>query len=103
MADEVSQEPLWASDTGTLPAKSRRSLLELVKGPYLSRTASQQNWETLLADEASITSRLNDMFLDLVVDREAEFAFVRNAIGDEVDLPKAARTVALTSLTRLCS
>jgi len=96
MADEVSHEPLWASDTGRLPARSRRTLLELVKGPYLSRAASQQNWETLLADEAEITSRLNDMFLDLVVDREAEFAFVRNAIGDDVELPKAARTVALT-------
>lgn len=101
MADELAPAPLWDKDTGTLPEKSRRTLLELVKGPYLSRAASQQNWETLLADEASIRSRLNDMFLDLVVDREAEFAFVRNAIGDEIELPKAARTVSLTFVDTL--
>lgn len=101
MAEEFAPAPLWAKDTGTLPEKSRRTLLELVKGPYLSRAASQQNWETLLADEVSISSRLNDMFLDLVIDREAEFAFVRNAIGDEIELPKAARTVSLTFVDTL--
>lgn len=100
MVDEHAS-PLWEKDTGTLPEKSRRALLELVKGPYLSRAASQQNWETLLADEASIRSRLNDMFLDLVIDREAEFSFVRNAIGDEIGLPKAARTVSLTFVDTL--
>lgn len=101
MADELSPAPLWEKDTGTLPERSRRTLLELVKGPYLSRVASQQNWETLLADEASIRSRLNDMFLDLVIDRDSEFAFVRNAIGDEIELPKAARTVSLTFVDTL--
>lgn len=101
MADEFAPEPLWVNDTGTLPERSRRTLLELVKGPYLSREASQQNWETLLADEASIKSRLNDMFLELVIDHEAEFAFVRNAMGDEIELPKAARTVSLTFVDTL--
>jgi hypothetical protein len=101
MTDEGVSMPLWEKDTGTLPERSRRCLLELVKGPYLSRAASQQNWETLLADETSIRSRLNDLFLDLVIDREAEFAFVRNAVGDEVELPKAARTVSLTFVDTL--
>jgi Domain of unknown function (DUF4194) len=101
MSDEFIPEPLWANDIGTLPEKSRRALLELVKGPYLSREASQQNWETLLADEGPIKSRLNDMFLELVIDREAEFAFARNAIVDEIELPKAARTVSLTFVDTL--
>lgn len=96
MPDDDVTAPLWSGDTGKLPERSRRTLLELVKGPYLSRTASQQNWETLLADESSIRSRLNDLFLELVVDREAEFAFVRNASSDEHDIPKAARTASLT-------
>ena len=35
---------LWQGDTGTLYERSRRALLELVRGPYLSRAWSSQNW-----------------------------------------------------------
>jgi len=101
MVEEYAPVPLWASDTGTLPERSRRALLELVKGPYLSRSSSQRNWETLLADETSIRSRLNDLFLELIIDRESEFAFVRNAVADEIALPKAARTVGLAFVDTL--
>jgi len=87
---------LWRADPGELPDRTRRVLLRLVRGPYLSGAREAQLWSVLLTDEAVIRSRLGDLFLELVVDRENEFAFVRNAPAD--DTPKAVRSEALTFL-----
>lgn len=93
-----ASEALWPGDAGTLPDRSRRALLELVRGPYLSLSRSPQNWSALLADQQAIRSRLNDMFLELVLDADAELAFVR-AVGTETDdFPRAVRSEALTFL-----
>ncbi|MEJ1089738.1 DUF4194 domain-containing protein [Microbacterium sp. Mu-80] len=94
--DESRERELWRGDTGTLQERSRRALLELVRGPYLSRARSSQNWSSLLADESSIRSRLNDLFLELVLDRDSEFAFVRNAESTEIQVPRAVRSESLT-------
>ncbi len=89
---------LWPGDAGTLSERSRRALLELVRGPYLSRARSPKNWSALLADDAAIGSRLNDLFLELVLDRDSEFAFVRNAESTEIAVPRAVRAESLTFL-----
>jgi len=96
--NDVSNHPhaVWPGDTGTLRERSRRALLELVRGPYLSRERSSLNWAALRADEAAIRSRLNDLFLELVLDADAEFAFVRTVTGEDDKLPRAVRTKALT-------
>lgn len=98
MTDEEQQPEgeLWRGDTGTLHERSRRALLELVRGPYLSRARSQQNWSALLADETIIRSRLNDLFLELVLDRDSELAFVRNAESTLIQVPRAVRSESLT-------
>jgi hypothetical protein len=87
---------LWRGDSGELPDRTRRVLLRLVRGPYLSGAREAQLWAVLLSDEAIIRSRLADLFLELVVDRDNEFAFVRNAPAD--DAPRAVRSEALTFL-----
>ncbi|OJU40720.1 MAG: hypothetical protein BGN97_05275 [Microbacterium sp. 69-10] len=97
-ADVTEAPGLWPGDAGTLTERSRRALLELVRGPYLSRARSAQNWSALLADEPAIRSRLNDLFLELVLDRDAEFAFVRNAESTDVQVPRAVRAESLTFL-----
>jgi hypothetical protein len=89
---------LWPGDTGTLVDGSRRALLSLVRGPYLSRDREPQNWAALLADETEIRSRLNDLFLDLVLDTDAEVAFVRSVAGEGNDAPVAVRSRSLTYL-----
>ena len=89
---------LWPGDAGTLSERSRRALLELVRGPYLSRARSPKNWSALLADDAAIGARLNDLFLELVLDRDSEFAFVRNAESTEIAVPRAVRAESLTFL-----
>ena len=57
---------LWTGDTGRLHDQSRRALLRLLQGPYLSGRAQPQLWSALVADEATIRSRLHELFLDLV-------------------------------------
>lgn len=88
------REGLWPGDSGELPDRTRRVLLRLIRGPYLSGAREPQLWAVLLSDERIIRSRLADLFLDLVIDRDSEFAFVRNAPGE--DAPRAVRSEALT-------
>ncbi len=91
-----SHRPLWTTDTGTLTEPSRRVLLEILKGPYLSGRKKPQLWAALLADEAAVRSRLHDLFLDLVLDRTDEVAFTRKVRTQEVDVPQALRSERLT-------
>lgn len=95
---EASAMPLWKGDTGVFAEQSRRALLELIKGPYLSGARSAALWSALLADESAIRSRLHELFLDLVVDRFGEFAFVRNVTSEELAVPSTVRTASLTFL-----
>ncbi|MHA7987797.1 DUF4194 domain-containing protein [Rathayibacter sp. CAU 1779] len=87
---------LWGGDTGILGEASRRALVQLIKGPYLSGDRSPGLWAALLADQRAITIRLHELFLDLVIDPLAEFAFVRNASTGEFAAPSTVRTQALT-------
>lgn len=89
---------LWPGDAGDLAERSRRALLELVRGPYLSRERSPQNWAALLADAPAITRRLHELFLDLVIDTDGEFAFVRSVATADNGFPVAVRSQPLTFL-----
>lgn len=88
---------LWPGDSGTLREPSRRALVQLLRGPYLSAASHPNLWSALLADEDAIRSRLSDLFLELVTDQGAQVAFVRN-VDAETDTPKVMRTATLTFL-----
>ena len=96
--DAASATALWPGDTGVIGEQSRRALLELIKGPYLSGVKAPALWSALLADEVGIRSRLHELFLELVIDRVGEFAFVRNVSTTELTVPGTVRTAALTFL-----
>lgn len=87
---------LWSGDTGTLHEQSRRALLRLLQGPYVSGAANPQLWAALVADEHAIRSRLHDLFLELVIDPVDEFAFTRKVRTTELDVPQALRSERLT-------
>jgi hypothetical protein len=95
---DAAATALWDGDTGVLGEQSRRALLELIKGPYLSGAKAGALWSALLVDETAIRSRLHELFLELVIDRVGEFAFVRNVSTDELAAPRTVRTAALTFL-----
>lgn len=92
-----SDVALWGGDQGTLREPSRRVLVQLLRGPYLSASRHGNLWTALLSDEDAVRSRLADLFLDLVTDHAAQVAFVRNTSAD-VDAPKVMRTATLTFL-----
>lgn len=87
---------LWPGDHGTLPAQVRRTLARLVRGPYLDAESDPDSWRTLLAHEEIVRERLADQFLDLVVDADAQIAFVRDV--PVADAPRVVREVPLTFL-----
>jgi hypothetical protein len=93
----VSDVVLWDGDNGTLREPSRRVLVQLLRGPYLSASRHGNLWTALLSDEDAVRSSLADLFLDLVTDHAAQVAFVRNTSAD-VDAPKVMRTATLTFL-----
>ncbi len=96
--DAAPATALWTGDTGVLGEQPRRALLELIKGPYLSGVKAPALWSALLFDEAGIRSRLAELFLELVIDRVGEFAFVRNVSSAELKVPSAVRSAALSFL-----
>lgn len=94
-----SIEPLWAGDTGRLDYDVRATLLQLVKGPYLSASRHPERWTTLLTHRDVIASRLADLFLILVIDDGVGVAFTRNATADrdsDRDLPSPLHSTPLT-------
>ncbi len=96
---ERNPEALWPGDTGKLPEATRRVLVRLIKGPSLTRANERELWETLLVSEDAVRSYLNDLFLDLVVDRDNEVAFVRQPTFERA--PEVVRTHNLTFMDTL--
>lgn len=86
--------PLYAGDTGTLPFDTRKALCKLVNGPFID--ADSLHWTALLRDEALLRQHLAEMFLELVLDRDRQVAFTRQANTGELDAPVLLRTSALT-------
>lgn len=95
----MTDDALFVGDTGRLVERSRRALLELIRGPYLSADQNPAIWSALRSDEHEIRSRLHDLYLDLVLDADAGFAFVRNVADDDAaGLPRTIRSAPLTFL-----
>lgn len=89
---------LFSGDRGQLPLETRRALVQLLQGPSVDGRRQARLWATLLRDEAVLRSRLHELFLDLVVDREQQVAFTRQAAVGELEAPVLLRRAALTFL-----
>ncbi len=88
------------SGLGALVDESRRVLVALLQGPFVDGRREPQRYGQLLRDRAAIEARLADMFLELVLDDDAQVAFVRQSESDP-DAPKLLRR--LSGLNRLDS
>lgn len=100
--EEETAEPhplaLYSGDTGVLPEDGRRVLVQLLSGPSLDGKRHSKLWPALLRHEALIRSRLAEIFLDLVLDRDLQVAFIRQAETAELDAPILLRRTTLTFL-----
>jgi hypothetical protein len=85
---------LYSGDHGSLPLDTRLALCKLLSGPFID--ADSPHWSAVLRDESILRSRLADVFLDLILDRERRVAFTRQADTDELDTPVLLRSTPLS-------
>jgi hypothetical protein len=94
---EALSPAMFEGDTATLFHDQRRCLHALLKYRYISADRHPDHWAVLLANHDVIKSRLNDLFLDLHVDRDHRVAFKRAASPtDGEPLPSLVRSAAHT-------
>ncbi|GAB2470769.1 DUF4194 domain-containing protein [Luteococcus sediminum] len=92
--DQLARHQLGSRDRGRLADDTRRAIIALVRGPYLSAARQPELWRALLRDRAAIELHLGNMFLEMVVDLERQLAFVHNA-ELEVETPRVVRQLRL--------
>jgi hypothetical protein len=99
-AGEIPGErsPIYAEDTGELPVETRRVLVQLLAGPSIDGRRHGKLWPALIRDEALVRARLSELFLELVIDRDLQVAFTRQADTGEIDAPMLLRRTQLTFL-----
>lgn len=93
-----TSSPLFEGDTGTLRAEERQLLVTLLRGPYLLRSEKPNLWNTLVNSRERVVSRLNDLFLGLVMDSDQGIAFCRQADLGEMQAVPLLRRVTLRFL-----
>lgn len=92
--EQLARHQLGSRDHGRLADDTRRAIVALVRGPYLSAARQPELWRALLRDRAAIELHLGNMFLEMVVDLERQLTFVRNAELD-VETPRVVRQLRL--------
>jgi hypothetical protein len=95
-AEKSKDSALFDGDCGNLPLDARRVLCQLLAGPSVDAGRHSQLWPSLLRHETALRSRLCDLFLELVIDREAGVAFTRQVDTGELETPVLLRSSPLT-------
>jgi hypothetical protein len=96
VSESVKKDSLFEGDTGSLPLDARRALCQLLSGPSVDSGRHSQLWPATLRYETQLRSRLNDLFLELVIDRDAGVAFTRQADTGELETPVLLRSSPLS-------
>lgn len=73
---------LFEGDEGGLEHAQRHALVTLLKQRFISARTHPRDWQVLVEHERVLRSRLNDLFLDLAVDRAREVAWKRQATSE---------------------
>jgi hypothetical protein len=79
---EGSTLALFEGDAGGLSLEQRRALVCLMKNRFVSAAGNPVEWPVIRDDWRLLKSRLNDMFLDLHLERQYEVAYKRKAVAD---------------------
>lgn len=83
LVDEyVGSVSLFEGDEGGLEMAQRQTLVTLLKQRFISARTHPRDWPVLLDHERVLRSRLNDLFLDLMIDRDREVAWKRQALSE---------------------
>lgn len=87
VAMENNPDALFAGDRGVLDAEVRRVLVRILQRRFLLAESSPAEWKLLLEHQQMIESRLNDLFVRLVVDHARGVAYKEQVRSDELDVP----------------
>lgn len=79
---DASSVSLWEGDESGLEYRQRHALVTLLKQRFLSARTHPRDWQVLVEHERVLRSRLNDLFLDLQIDRAREVAWKRQAVSE---------------------
>ena len=98
VSEQESDQTLYQGDSGELSLDARRVLVQLLAGPSLDGQRHSKLWPILIRDEMAIRSRLSELFLQLVIDRDLQVAFTRQAETGDLEVPRLLRRANLTVL-----
>ncbi|MEP7738857.1 DUF4194 domain-containing protein [Nocardioides sp. 31GB23] len=79
---EAGSVSLFEGDEGGLEHGQRHALVTLLKQRFISARTHPRDWAVLVEHERLLRSRLNDLFLDLAIDRSREVAWKRQALSE---------------------
>ncbi len=87
VAMEDDPDELFAGDRGVLDPEVRRVLVHVLQRRFLLADRNREEWNVLLDNQQMIESRLNDMFVRLVVDHDRGVAFKQQVRSDLLEVP----------------
>jgi hypothetical protein len=80
--EDSSSLALFEGDTGGLTLPQRKTLVALLKHRFITAAKQPTEWRVVLDAEDQLRSRLNDLFLELHLDRHRQVAFKRQAVPE---------------------
>lgn len=96
VAMEDDPDELFAGDRGVLDHDVRRALVRLLQRRFLQRERHRDDWKTLVDNQQVIESRLNDLYVRLVVDHDRGVAYKKQVRSDELEVPILLKDEAYT-------
>lgn len=94
VAMEEDPDELFAGDRGVLESAVRRVLVLVLQRRFLLADRHRDAWTVLLDNQQLIESRLNDLFLRLVIDHDRGVAYKAQVRSDELEIPILLRDSA---------
>ncbi|MFS0713432.1 DUF4194 domain-containing protein [Microbacterium sp. 2P01SA-2] len=94
MEDDLGE--LFPGDRGVLDPAVRRVLVHLLQRRFVLADRNREEWTALLDNQQLVESRLNDLFVRLVIDHERGVAYKQQVRSDELDVPILLRDAAYT-------
>ena len=94
MEDDLDE--LFPGDRGVLDPAVRRVFVHVLQRRFLLADRNREEWTVLLDNQQLIESRLNDLFVRLVVDHDRGVAYKQQVRSDELEMPILLRDAPYT-------
>ena len=93
---DADEGGFFPGDTGKLAYEARCAYVQLMRKTYISSESDLGHWRAVLEHEDAIRSRMNDLFLELRVDRKREIAMKWQVPAENGDVASLIRPLRYT-------